>query len=143
MSKGQRALVEDRFEAMKRAPRKRHVFHEGEKTELKDGCVFDVLSVDDDTITVSVIQTGEGNSVGEGDVSVFANTFDDDDIMKVNDELFDNGNDLFPSEYSKTSVEEFFSECFAYWRAHELCRSLSSFMKNVFKLEDRQPSEKK
>jgi hypothetical protein len=46
--------------------------------------------------------------------------------------LFDNGRDLFPSEYSKTSVEEFFSECFAYWRAHELCHSLSAFLKDIF-----------
>lgn len=44
----------------------------------------------------------------------------------------DDGNDVFPSEYSTTSVEEFFSECFAYWRAHELCGSLSDFMEDIF-----------
>ncbi len=44
----------------------------------------------------------------------------------------DNGDDVFPSEYSKTSVEEFFAECFAFWRSGELCESLSDFLKNLF-----------
>ena len=42
------------------------------------------------------------------------------------------GEDVFPSEYSKTSVEEFFAECFAFWRAGELCESLSKFMESIF-----------
>jgi hypothetical protein len=42
------------------------------------------------------------------------------------------GEDVFPSEYSKTSVEEFFAECFAFWRAGELCESLSKFMESMF-----------
>lgn len=42
------------------------------------------------------------------------------------------GGDVFPSEYSKTSVEEFFAECFAFWRAGELCGSLSKFMESLF-----------
>lgn len=132
MSKEQRALVTDRYGAMKRAPRKRHVFKEGETVELRDGCTFKVMSVDTSSVTASILKAGMETSVKEGDVSVFTNTFDDDDIMRVDGNLFDNGTDMFPSEYSKTSVEEFFSECFAYWRAHELCHSLSAFMKKVF-----------
>lgn len=42
------------------------------------------------------------------------------------------GEDVFPSEYSKTGVEEFFAECFAFWRAGELCGSLSKFMESLF-----------
>ena len=44
----------------------------------------------------------------------------------------DEDGDVFPSEYSKTSVEEFFAECFAFWRTNELCESLSKFLKNMF-----------
>jgi len=44
----------------------------------------------------------------------------------------DDGSDMFPSEYATTSVEEFFSECFAYWRAGELCSSLSGFLEHIF-----------
>lgn len=40
--------------------------------------------------------------------------------------------DVFPSEYSKTSVEEFFAECFSYWRGGGLCSSLSSFISKIF-----------
>lgn len=46
------------------------------------------------------------------------------------------GEDVFPSEYSKTSVEEFFAECFAFWRAGELCKSLSKFMESLFMKRD-------
>lgn len=40
--------------------------------------------------------------------------------------------DVFPSEYAKSSVEEFFAECFAYWRDGELCDSLSGFLGRIF-----------
>ena len=40
--------------------------------------------------------------------------------------------DVFPSEYSRTSVEEFFAECFAYWRGGGLCESLSEFLGALF-----------
>ena len=135
MSKAQRNEVNEKYEEMKHAPRKRHVFQTGETIELKDGCVFEVVAVDSVSLTANIIKSGMETSVSEGETYVFSNAFDDDDIMRVNDELFDNGDDMFPSEYSRTSVEEFFSECFAYWRAHELCRSLSSFMKDVFTIK--------
>ena len=42
------------------------------------------------------------------------------------------GADVFPSEYSTSSAEEFFAECFAYWRGGGLCDSLADFMERVF-----------
>lgn len=138
MSKEQRSTVEAKYDEMKHAPRKPHVFNEGEVVELKDGCVFSVIASDAASVTVEIIHAGMDTDVQDGETCAFANNFDDDDILRVNDELFDNGTDMFPSEYSKTSVEEFFSECFAYWRAHELCRSLTVFMKDVFTVEGKE-----
>lgn len=50
----------------------------------------------------------------------------------VNALLLTDDDDVFPSEYSKTSVEEFFAECFAYWRDGTLCDSLSTFLDLLF-----------
>ncbi len=132
MTKQQRAMVDKKYNEMKNSPRKRHVFQNGDTVELHDGCVFEVVSTDSASLTAKVLKAGMENKVKEGDVSVFANTFVDDDISRLNGKMFDNGSDMFPSEYAKTSVEEFFSECFAYWRAHELCHSLAAFIRHVF-----------
>ena len=36
-----------------------------------------------------------------------------------------------------------FSECFAYWRAHELCDILSGFLDHIFHSSIKKPSERK
>lgn len=132
MSKAQRHSVKDRYDTMRRARKEPHVFNAGERVELTDGMVFDVVSCSQSVLTVKVVSGGmDGKSV-EGETLMLSSRFVDDDIRRIDGKVFDNGKDMFPSEYSKTSVEEFFSECFAYWRAHELCERLTKFLEHIF-----------
>ena len=57
------------------------------------------------------------------------------ETMKRNGAMVDFGlgmDESFPSVYSMSSVEEFFAECFAYWRDGSLCPSLKDFLRKVF-----------
>ena len=58
-----------------------------------------------------------------------------DQMMDQRRPLFfaeEDGVDAFPSEYSMSSAEEFFAECFAFWRGGGLCDSLAEFMEHLF-----------